>query len=396
MSGVAGAIVGSAVIGAAGSAYAGSQQSKAAKNAQRQNKAAMDEKNRLDYERFLESRGAYGSAILPLYFREGAYSHQDLRGMSDTQLINLAKESGVVVPGITTDAQGVDSFGPDGNRDMLESRLVDLVSKPFESTTAKEAMSIYNMGKTPEELAAVFGGIQDRFRPAQEGAAEAITGIYTGARESQRLGDFQALADQRTSAARLENEALKLKQQEQLNQFAAQNQRKGYVGTGYGNRLGQLQIGQQIAGKGALATSLANLKNAQEKFQIQDQERDLRLSNVDQANAGMARAMGFETAPQVAQTKAFTDKFSVTNPFRLGVGQAPTTTAFESAPITPTGAYIGKGIADVAGTIGQAYATGAMGGGGGGELWEGRGAAPAGTTAGFDPNGLPVSVAPGP
>jgi hypothetical protein len=356
----------------------------------------MDEKNRLDYERFLESRGAYGSAILPLYFREGAYSHQDLRGMSDTQLINLAKESGVVVPGITTDAQGVDSFGPDGNRDMLESRLVDLVSKPFESTTAKEAMSIYNMGKTPEELAAVFGGIQDRFRPAQEGAAEAITGIYTGARESQRLGDFQALADQRTSAARLENEALKLKQQEQLNQFAAQNQRKGYVGTGYGNRLGQLQIGQQIAGKGALATSLANLKNAQEKFQIQDQERDLRLSNVDQANAGMARAMGFETAPQVAQTKAFTDKFSVTNPFRLGVGQAPTTTAFESAPITPTGAYIGKGIADVAGTIGQAYATGAMGGGGGGELWEGRGAAPAGTTAGFDPNGLPVSVAPGP
>ena len=395
MSGVAGAIVGSAVIGAGASAYAGSQQSKAARDAQNKNKAALDEKNRLDYERFLESRWAYGSAILPLYFREGAYSHQDLRGMSDSQLINLAKESGVVVPGTATDAQGVDSFGPEGNRAALESRLVELVSKPFETKAANEAMSIYNMGKTPEELAAVFGGIQDRFRPAQEGAADAVTGIYTGARENERLGDFQALAGERHSAALLENEALKLKQQQQLNQFSAQNQRKGYVGTGFGNRLGQLQIGQQIAGKGALATSLANLKNAQEKFQIQDQERDLRLSNVEQPNAGMARAMGFETAPQVGMTKAFTDKFSVTNPFRLGVGQAPTTTAFESSPITPTGAYIGKGIADVAGTIGNAYATGAMGGGGT-ELWDGRGPAPKGTKAGIDSNGMPVSVAPSP
>jgi hypothetical protein len=271
-----------------------------------------------------------------------------------------------------------------------------LVTKPFESRAAKEAMSIFNMGKTPEELASRFGEVQDQFRPAQEGAARAITEIYTGDRENQRLGDFQALADERHAAARLENEALKLKQQQQLNLFAAQNQRKGYVGTGFGNRLGQLQIGQQIAGKGALATALANLKNAQEKFQIQDQERDLRLSNVDQANAGAARAMGFETAPQVGMTKAFSDKFSITNPFRLGVGQAPATTAFESAPITPTGAYIGKGIADAAGTIGQAYATGALGGGGGGELWEGRGAAPAGTTAGFDSSGLPVSIAPGP
>jgi hypothetical protein len=383
MSGVTAAIVGSAVVGAGASAMAGRAQSKATKKAALTNKAAMDEANRLNYERFLESRGAYGTAVLPMYMREGEYSSQDIMAMDDGQLLKLAakygidtgviaKTVGAMSPGeveayhgkvALPGSVGKTTFSDGKGRDWLVNQLIEKASQPFEQRAAKEAMEIYGMGKTPEELAASFGKIQEGFRPTMEGASKAITDIYSGVRENERLADFDAVAKERLRAADLTRQEMTLKEQQSRNQLAATNQRKGYVGQGFGAQLGQQRIGQDIANRGALATSVAKLKNIQEKFGIQDQERDLRLANVEQANAATARAMGFETAPQRGMTQAFTEKFAVTNPFRLGVGQAPQTKAYEMPAITPSSAYAWKGVADVAGTIGGLYGSGALGGG---------------------------------
>jgi len=383
MSGVAAAIIGSAVVGAGASAMAGRAQSKATKKAAETNKAAMDEANRLNYERFLESRGAYGTAVLPMYMREGEYSSQDIMAMGDKELVALAAKYGidtgmiaktigatapeevaayhgrVALPG----SEGKTTFTEGKGRDWLVNQLIEKASQPFEQRAAKEAMEVYGMGKTPEELAASFGKIQEQFRPTAEGASKAITDIYSGVREKERLADFDAVARERLQAADLTRQEMTLKEQHMRNQLAATNQQKGYVGQGFGAQLGQQRIGQDIAKQGALATSVAKLKNIQEKFGIQDQERDLRLANVEQANAATARAMGFETAPQRGMTQAFTEKFAVTNPFRLGVGQAPQTRTYEMPAITPSSAYAWKGVADVAGTVGSLYGSGVLGGG---------------------------------
>jgi hypothetical protein len=382
MSGVTAAIIGSTVVGAGASMMAGRAQSKAVKGAAKSNKAAMDEANRLNYERFLESRGAYGTAVLPMYMREGEYSSQDLMAMDDGQLLKLAakygidtgviaKTVGAMAPGeveayhgkVALPGSAGATFSDGKGRDWLVNQLIEKAAQPFEQRAAKEAMEIYGMGKTPEELAASFGKIQEKFRPTMEGASKAISDIYSGVRENERLADFDAVAKERLQAAALTRQELTLNEQQMRNQLAASNQRKGYVGQGFGAQLGQQRIGQDIANRGALATSVAKLKNIQEKFGIQDQERDLRLSNVEQANAATARAMGFETAPQRGMTQAFTEKFAVTNPFRLGVGQAPQTKAYEMPAITPSSAYAWKGVADVAGTIGGLYGSGALGGG---------------------------------
>jgi len=95
MSGVTAAIIGSTVVGAGASMMAGRAQSKATKKAALTNKAATDEANRLNYERFLESRGAYGTAVLPMYMREGEYSSQDIMAMDDGQLLKLALQQRV-------------------------------------------------------------------------------------------------------------------------------------------------------------------------------------------------------------------------------------------------------------------------------------------------------------
>ena len=418
MSAVAAAIVGSAVVGAVASSKAASKQSKATKYAANQNKAAQDEANRLDYEKFLESRGAYGTAVLPMYMREGEYSAQDLMAMDDKELVALAAKYGIDTGIIAKNVERLDgdtfpiqafhgrvalpggagagktTYTEGKGRDWLINQLIEKASQPFEQRAAKEAMEIFSMGKTPEELAASFGKIQEDFRPTMEGAGKAIKDIYSGARESERLAQFDEVAKERLRSADSLRQEMTLKEQQMRNQFAATNQQKGYVGQGFGAQLGQQRIGQDIANRGALATSVARLKNIQEKFGIQDQERDLRLANVEQANAATARAMGFETAPQRGMTQAFTEKFAVTNPFRLGVGQAPLTKTYEMPAITPSSAYAWKGVADVAGTVGSLYGSGALGGGGGTELWAGRGKAPAGTTAGFV-DGMPVSIAPG-
>jgi len=365
MSGVASAIIGSSVIGAGASILGGRSQAKANRRAQDKNRAAQDEANRLNYRRFLESRGVDGSAVLPLYFREGEYSANAIREMSDNQLLNLARNNGIEVNALTTtDSRGVESINdPNFNREALVGQLISKVSQPFEAKAAKDAMAIYNMGPSPEELAGSFGEIQDRFRPAQAAADDQILGVFSGAREDERLSDFGALAQERLNAARLQKEALQLQQAQQMNQVAAQNQRKGYVGTGFGQRLAESQVGQQIAGKSATADALARLKNAQERFQIQDQERDLRLQNVGQVGDQAARAMGFETAAQRGMTTAFKDKFSVTDPFKIGTGSAPSQRPFETKATTTTGALVGKAVGDMAGTIGTAYGQGILGGG---------------------------------
>ncbi|MAT11003.1 MAG: hypothetical protein CMM02_18385 [Rhodopirellula sp.] len=372
MSGVAGAIVGSTVIGAGASMYAGSQQAKANRKNMKNNLARADAADALNYQRWLESRGSTGSAILPLYFREGEYSVDDINNMSDRELIRVARENGLLTDpvgsGVTERGGELFFEGPDAeiNRGNIVRELTDKVARPFEVKAAKEAMNIYNMGKTPEELAGTFGGIQDRFRPAQASADDQILGIFSGAREDERLGDFNVLANERLNAAKLQSDRLKLEKAQGLNQLAAQNQRKGYVGSGFGSNLANLQLGQTIASKDATATALANLKNAQEKFQIQDQERDLRLQNVGQVGNQAARSMGFETADQRGLTDAFKDKLSITDPFKISSGPAPTKKPFESTATTPTGAIVGKGIADIAGTLGTAYASGALGNNSGG------------------------------
>lgn len=365
MSGVAGAIVGSSVIGAGASIMGGRSQAKANRRAQDKNRAAQEEANRLNYRRFLESRGVDGSAILPLYFREGEIAANTIREMSDSELISLARSNGIDVTANT--AIGKDGkeriIDPDFSREGLVSQLISKVSQPFEAKAAKEAMAIYNMGPSPEELAGSFGEIQDRFRPAQAAADEQILGVFSGDRERERLQDFGDLEQARLNAAQLQKQALQLQQAQQMNQVAAQNQRKGYVGTGFGQRLAESQVGQQIAGKTATADALARLKNAQERFQIQDQERDLRLQNVGQVGDQAARAMGFETAAQRGMTTAFRDKFSVTDPFKIGTGSAPAKKPFETKPTTTTGALVGKAVGDMAGTIGTAYGQGILGGG---------------------------------
>lgn len=365
MSGVAGAIIGSSVIGAGASIMGGRSQAKVNRRAQDMNRAAQEEANRLNYRKFLESRGEDGSAILPLYFREGEYSANAIREMSDSELISLARRNGIDVTANT--AIGKDGkeriIDPDFNREGLVGQLISKVSQPFEAKAAKEAMAIYNMGPSPEELAGSFGEIQDRFRPAQAAADEQILGVFSGARERERLQDFGDLEQARLNAAQLQKQALQLQQAQQMNQVAAQNQRKGYVGTGFGQRLAESQVGQQIAGKSATADALARLKNAQERFQIQDQERDLRLQNVGQVGDQAARAMGFETAAQRGMTTAFKDKLSVTDPFKIGTGSAPATRPYETKATTSTGALVGKAVGDVAGTIGTAYSQGLIGGG---------------------------------
>jgi len=374
MSGVTAAIVGSTVIGTTASVLGARSQAKANRKMNKDNLARADAADLLNYERWRESRGSTGSALLPLYFREGEYSVNDINNMNDAELIRVAQENGLLTDpvsrGLINDGKGGYIFGvsPTANvdRDNLVRELTDKVAQPFEVKAAKEAMNIYNMGKTPEELAGTFGDIQDRFRPAAAAADDQILGIFSGAREDERLGDFNVLANERLNAAKLQTDRLKLEKAQGLNQLAAQNQRKGYVGSGFGSNLANLQLGQTIASKDATATALARLKNAQEKFQIQDQERDLRLSNVGQVGNQAARSMGFETVDQSGLTSAFKDKLSITDPFKLTPSSAPSKTATQLKAPATTGSLIGKGVADLAATGATLYASGALGNNSGG------------------------------
>ena len=150
--GVATAIIGSALIGGAASMSSARSAKKAQQSQNDANRAIADEANRMEMERFFQSRGA---------------SLDDI----DSGAINNARSA--ILPYYLSG---------------LENNLASGIEEKYGAL--QEA---YN----PNEMATEMGGYRDSLAGAEQGAVGAIQGIYDGSQLSESQQYLQGITDQR-------------------------------------------------------------------------------------------------------------------------------------------------------------------------------------------------------
>lgn len=193
--GLIGAAAGTSLIGA-GMSYMGAQaQADATKEASKSAAAAQADANAKNYQMFKEGRGSEGSAVLPLYLKQG--------------------------------------------------------DKMFEQQMGEDLMKAY--GETAPNMAAIRAA-SGQMAEAQRGAAGTVGDIFNGGITGKMQRNVAPVQAERMTLAR--NSSLDALHKT-LNDIDSTQAQRGFVGDSYGSRLMKFQAGRQ-AGADIGAAHLAN------------------------------------------------------------------------------------------------------------------------------------------
>ena len=254
-----------AVIAGAAVAGAGVLQAQKEKKTAASNRKAIQDANELAYQQFLESRGAGGSAILPLYAPPG----------TEAELLNRALEF---------------------------NRLA----------TADPAARV-----------AEYERIRQGLAPTVSAGDKLIQDIYSGELEKRRLAQIDPVLAARTGVADARASAINAALAQTRGRIAAEEARKGYTGAGgvVQNRLLQNTIAARQ--QAATEQAAAGLQNALDRARVQEAGTQLQLSSLNLPITRANALIAAKQAPLAGVAQNFAIGQAPLNFFRLPVGNPP-------------------------------------------------------------------------
>lgn len=288
--------IAAAAVAAGGTAYSASANSSAAQAANAANQFDISNTNQLNYAEFLQSRGATGSAIYPVY---GANAEQQLYQNT------------------------LGTYDATGSLQPTAAQLTSMVAQAYpaasEATTA--AGDIFNGQTVNREL--------------QQNAPVAAANLALA--QTQKQGTLEAL-------------------QQTLNNIKSIQAGKGYAGDSFQNSLLNFQARQQANTAGAQAIAGANLTNAKSVQGIQENAINRELQNLNAPSNALSQQVGIAQAPANALEQQQVARQNLFSNFKIGTQAFQ----YQAPPlVTPTatpGAIAGQGIGSLASALGSAYA----------------------------------------
>lgn len=291
------------VVAAGAAAYAANEQSNAAAGANATNKKNMEDTNRLNYKMFLQSRGAGGSAILPLYFKKHG--------------------------------------------------------KPFEKQLSRDAMNEYNMLRSrssPRQLINRTNSAISLFKPAQAGAQKTVGDIFSGALRDESLANFRPLAAQRLESADAMRDAGMMALAEEKSRADAEAGRQGFTGSTFGNKLLSAELTRKTFQDAALRESAAKEANAGGEFDIDQTDINRRLGNLYLPYAMTQQKVNISNLPENVALDQAARRQQLLNWFKLQPGQFQYQPMPTVQPVASTGQIVAQGVSSAAGAVGNYYA----------------------------------------
>lgn len=310
-----GIAIAAAALAVGGAVAAGYGASQATKDANAQARKLSDQARDWNYQRFLESRGQGGQALLPLYFPQ-----------------------------------------------YTEGQL------------AQDALASYNAqrglaGSPEQELAAYQSAVQGMM-PSMAASDQLVADLLSGKLNEQQVANIQPVLAARSGVAGAQKTGILEGLKARLNALSADRARAGYTGGGsafqrnllMGATIPAQQAAATVGAQADLAnaTDVANLKNAG----IQQQLQGLNLP-VSQAQ----NRLNLMTAPQAAQTAAQSGRMNLFNWFKMN----PQAYQWNNVPnqmVTPNSMMIaGSGMQAAGNALGSYGLVNLGAGGGGGSGW---------------------------
>ncbi len=197
----------------------------------------------------------------------------------------------------------------------------------------KLAQSVKDYYGTDQDILNRGAGIAARYRPLLDQGSKAISGIFSGDLERNRLAAIAPVEAARTALADTTASGTMAGIAQVNQRLAALRAGQGYAGGSSAN-LGE-QFRAQIAGnqQAAGARASATLQNQQDRAAIRNQILDLQLRSPELAGALAAEAIKFETLPADVAGAISRGVMSPLDWFRINVGQPPTPVLAPWAPL---------------------------------------------------------------
>jgi len=309
------AAVAAAGVGAAGGIGGALIEAESQRKIASQNRDAQKQANLLNLAQYVASRGGDPTEMLK---QAGLYT---------PEMASALQNMGVLLPG----------YAGAGTEKAL-----------FQDAMAQRAAM---QTKTPEQRMAEFQSIIAAQQPAIEAGTKFVGDIYGGGLEQERLAALAPVEAARMEGVEANRAAIDLALRNTLNQMAAEEARKGYVGAGgYGtNRMLASTIGARQAAAQAEAT--ARLQNELARQGIKESGVDMRLKSLDIPAMRAQQLAGLSILPESSLAKLSDIQMAPLSPFKLNPGSPPS-----AAPlITPaTPSTLGLAVSGTGQALGNA------------------------------------------
>lgn len=279
-----------AVAGTAASVAGGAMQGKA-------NERAANSQNELDWMRYQDSRGANGSAILPLYAPEGT-----------------------------------------------EKRLLE------------DALGVYGAGmggRRPEEIMAEYQAILDRLQPSIDAGDDVLASIFNGTMLNDRLNTLRPVNDARLGFASSQRAAIDNALAEVIGRAQTDEMRKGYSGVGTFALNRAVDSTTKARVDAAMREASARYENALAEQQLREGMTDLSIRSLDAPVNRVGQRITAQQSPYMGVLSLDEARKQPLSMFNIGPGSAPRSNL---VPQTSIGGLVTSGLGQAAGHVGDYYA----------------------------------------
>lgn len=307
--GIAAAVIGAAAIGAGATAYAAKSSADSAAAANAANQAIAQSDRALQYQQFLQSRGAQGSALLPMY------------------------------PSFT-------SAGVEQN----------LGNQAYATYLAEQAA----LG-APKDQIAQYQDIVSGLTPSMVAGDQLVNQLFSGQLEKQQEANIAPVLAARGAVATAQKQGILEGLQARLNALSADRTRQGYTGGGSTFQK-NLLTGATIPALQAAGTvgAEADLANAADVAGIKQQAINTKLSNLSLPLTQAGNRLQMSALPATAAGTTYVNSLAPFNWFKLN---QQTNVPFRSPYVQPVpgiGSIVGTGVAQGASTLGNYFANRAL------------------------------------
>lgn len=304
--GATGAIIGAAAIGAGAGIYGAMSASDAANAAAATNAKNVANTNALNYQMFLQSRGAQGNALLPMYAPQG------------------------------TEAQ------------IFQNALASYLAE-------QQALG------TPQQQIAQYQGVVQGLQPSMAAGDTLVNQLFGGQLEKQQEANIAPVLAARGQVAAAQKTGILEGLQQQLNALSADRARAGYTGGGSAFQK-NLLTGATIPALQAAGTvgAQASLQNASDIAAIKQQDINTRLSNLSLPLTQAGNRIQMQQLPATAIGAGATQSMQPFNWFKLQPQAFQNQNLPLVTPVPNTGQIVGAAVGGGASTLGNYFAQQAL------------------------------------
>ena len=297
------ALIAAIGVAAAATAYSAKSASDSASEANATNQATADSDRALAYKMFLQSKGAEGNALLPMYMPSG----------TETNLGNQA----------------------------------------YATYLAEQAA----LG-TPQDQIKSYQEIVNSMTPAMNAGDTLVNQLFSGELEKQQLQNIQPILTAREGVAKAQKVGIMEGLIARTNALIADRARSGYQGGGsafQNNLLTSATIpALQAAGTVGAQTDVAN---AADVASIKNTAINTRLNNLNLPTSQAANRIQMKQMPATATGNAYTTSLQPFNFFKLNQSAFQPQSSPLVSPVANTGQIVAAGVGSGASTLGNYFAT---------------------------------------